>query len=195
MIDGQTATSKSVGRRPRRRAAALAAELAALPVDVIVTGNNFVTAAAKAATSTIPIVMVAPGSGARGLIDSLARPGGNITGLTVTFPELGPKRLELLKEAMPALERWALVLAPQELPDLGASVEEMHAAPRLGCSFGCTWSKCDPLRISSPPSRRAAPRRCRGAARFATNTIVSHGGRRSPRWRRAPLRACSEFGR
>jgi len=85
---------------------ALAAELVRLKVDVIVTQGTPAAAAAKNATSTIPIIM----SGgtdpvATGLVLSLARPGGNITGVTIMNEELAGKRLELLKETSPKVSR------------------------------------------------------------------------------------------
>jgi putative tryptophan/tyrosine transport system substrate-binding protein len=108
LIDGQTAIFEKRWASGRVDALpALAAELAALPVDVIVTGNNFVTAAAKAATSTIPIVMVVAVDPVRnGFIDSFARPGRNITGLTVEpGQQIHGKMLEMLNEAAPQAER------------------------------------------------------------------------------------------
>src|SRR5215475_7939785 len=92
------------------RVGELAADLVRLKVDVIVTGGPTITPAVKEATTTIPIVMGydnAPvGSG---FVASLARPGGNITGLSALFPELSGKRLELLKEIMPRLSRVAVI--------------------------------------------------------------------------------------
>jgi putative ABC transport system substrate-binding protein len=88
----------------------LAAELVQLRVDVIVAGDSRVIAAAKHATNTIPIVMTISADPVRvGLIESLARPGGNVTGLTVLAPELVGKRLELLKEAVPGMARVAVL--------------------------------------------------------------------------------------
>jgi putative ABC transport system substrate-binding protein len=90
---------------------ALAAELVRLRVDVIVAQGGLSIHAAKQATSTIPIVM-APASGdavALGVITSLARPGGNITGLTDEVAQLSAKRMELLKEAMPKATRIAIL--------------------------------------------------------------------------------------
>jgi len=88
----------------------LAAELVALKVDVIVARNTPATLAAKRATTTIPIVMVGPGDPVRlGLVASLARPGGNITGLSLLSTELTGKRLELLKEAFPKIARVAML--------------------------------------------------------------------------------------
>jgi putative ABC transport system substrate-binding protein len=84
----------------------LAAELVRLKVDVLVTTGTPGTRAAKQATTTIPIVMVNSGDAvATGLVASLARPGGNVTGTTFFVPELMAKRLELLKEVMPRARR------------------------------------------------------------------------------------------
>src|SRR5262249_14370392 len=81
----------------------LAADLVQLKVDVIVVeGHTPAIQAAKQATSTIPIVMGVSGDPVKTrLVESLARPGGNVTGLSLLTPELAPKRLELLKEAIP----------------------------------------------------------------------------------------------
>jgi putative tryptophan/tyrosine transport system substrate-binding protein len=89
---------------------ALAAELVGLNVDVIVTSATPSVLAAKKATSTIPIVFVSVTDPvASGVVASLARPGGNSTGLTILAPELSGKRLELLKEAVPNLTRVAFL--------------------------------------------------------------------------------------
>ena len=81
-----------------------------LKVDVIVTAGPNVTRAAKEATTTIPIVMAQdPDPVASGFVASLARPGGNITGLSNLSPELSGKRLELLKEIVPKLSRVAVI--------------------------------------------------------------------------------------
>ena len=93
---------------------ALVAELLALNVDVIVTqGGTPPALAAKRATTTTPIVMTGVGDAVgSGLVESLARPGGNVTGLTDSVPELHAKRLELLKEAVPTASRFAVLLNP-----------------------------------------------------------------------------------
>ena len=91
------------------RLPALAAELVRLKVDVIVTGGPVATRAAKEATSTIPIVMAQDSDPVgSGFVASLARPGGNITGLATLAPELSGKQLELLKEIIPRLSRVAV---------------------------------------------------------------------------------------
>src|SRR5262245_18468256 len=99
------------------RQPALARDLARLKVDLIVTVGSGDTQAAKDATATIPIVMIQAGYpvGA-GFVASLARPGGNITGLSNLRPELSGKRLELLKELVPKLTRVA-VLTSSISPD------------------------------------------------------------------------------
>jgi putative ABC transport system substrate-binding protein len=109
----------------------LAAELVRLKVDVIVTGTNPGVAAAQKATTSIPIVMTASTDPvASGFVASLARPGGNITGLTLQSPDLAGKRLQLLKEAVPNLSRVAILWDPS-FPT--RSLREVEAAaPVLG---------------------------------------------------------------
>ena len=87
----------------------LAAELVRLKVDVIVTGGSGATGPAKDATATIPIVMAQDSDPVEsGFVSSLARPGGNVTGLSMLHPELSMKRLEILKEMHPKLSRVAV---------------------------------------------------------------------------------------
>jgi putative ABC transport system substrate-binding protein len=88
------------------RLAALAAELVHLKVDVIMTGTGQATLRAKKATNTIPIVMTGSADAVKqGIVASLGRPGGNVTGLTATTPALTAKRLEVLKEVFPGVSR------------------------------------------------------------------------------------------
>ena len=113
---------RSAGGRPERLDA-LAAELVAANVDVIVAGGPGPLAAARRATRQGAIVAVSGSDPvAEGWAASLTRPGGNVTGLTVTFPELYLKRLDLVKEMLPGLSRIALVFMPAELTEEGASV-------------------------------------------------------------------------
>ena len=110
---------------------ALAAELVRLKVDVIFTASATAALAAKKATSTIPIVLaVSSDPVAAGLVDSLARPGGNVTGLTRFTAELSGKRLELLKEAFPRVSLVAVLWNP-ETQSL-AFKETQAAAQALG---------------------------------------------------------------
>ena len=113
------------------RLPALAAELVRLKVDIIVTQGEEATRAAKEATSTIPIVMATSGDpvGA-GLIASLARPGGNITGLSTLISDVISKQLQLLKEAVPKVSRVAILSVPGNVA-MARSVEEARAAARV----------------------------------------------------------------
>jgi putative ABC transport system substrate-binding protein len=95
------------------RLPALVDELVRLRVDVLVVATTPGAMAAKSATNTIPIVMVAVGDPVgSGLVASLARPGGNLTGLSLLNPELHGKRLELLKEVIPRISRVATLINP-----------------------------------------------------------------------------------
>jgi putative ABC transport system substrate-binding protein len=118
------------------RLAAAAAELARLPVDVIMTYGTPPTHAAKAATSTIPIVMISVGAPVRaGLVQSLAHPGGNITGNTILSPDLAPKRLQLIKEIIPSASRVALLWNPDNISN-GMILEHLRgAALEQGLAF------------------------------------------------------------
>ena len=110
------------------RLPALAAELVNLKVDVIVTGGPGATRPANEATSTIPIVMTQdPNPVGNGFVASLARPGGNITGLSTLSPELSGKRLELLKETVPKISRVA-ALGTSTSPSNAQALRETELA-------------------------------------------------------------------
>ena len=115
-IEGQNiAIEYRYAESKRDRFPELAAELVRLKVDIIVvSGGELLIQPVKNATKTIPIVMVGQGSDPveAGLVQSLARPGGNVTGNTNLNPEIGGKRLELLKEAVPKLARVAALYDP-----------------------------------------------------------------------------------
>jgi putative ABC transport system substrate-binding protein len=111
----------------------LAAELVQLRVDIIVTSGIPPPLAAKKATRTIPIVMGVVGDAVgTGLVDSLARPGGNVTGLTLLGPELSGKRLEILKETVPRLARVGVLLNPVNRGTVLYRKEIEAAASSLG---------------------------------------------------------------
>jgi putative ABC transport system substrate-binding protein len=136
-IDGQTIAfgTRTADGNPERLTAA-AAELVQLPVDLIATYGTPATRAAKAATTTIPIVMISVGDPVvAGLVQSLAHPGRNVTGNTILSPELAPKRLQLIKEIIPSASRTALLWNPDNISS-GALLEQLRsAAPRLGLQF------------------------------------------------------------
>src|SRR5262245_5209329 len=120
---------------PHRLAAAVG-ELVRRPVDLIAAYGTPPIEAAKAATTTIPIVMIGVGDPVRvGLVASLARPGGNITGNTVLSADLGAKRLQLLREAIPTVARVAYLTNPDNAGTLEVLAEMKLAAPAAGMAL------------------------------------------------------------
>jgi ABC-type uncharacterized transport system substrate-binding protein len=135
------------------RFAESAAEFVRRKVDVILTHNTPPTLAAKQATSAIPIVFATAGDPVgSGIVASLARPGGNVTGLSSETPDTASKKLGLLRELVPGLQRLAI------LADVGnpyAALDERkvgEAARTVGAKSPS--SKCGKPEISIPPSRR-----------------------------------------
>jgi putative ABC transport system substrate-binding protein len=121
----------------RERYPELSADLVRLKVDVIVlAGGLLPIQAAKNATKTIPIVMVGIGADPvkTGLVESLARPGGNLTGITILETHLGGKRLELFKESVPKLARVAVLYDP----DVPAARQVKDDLPLAGHALGVT---------------------------------------------------------
>ena len=131
-IEGQNiATEYRYAGGKLDRFSELAAELVRLKVDIIVVaGGGSYVQVLKNATRAIPIIMVGVGSDPveAGLVESLARPGGNITGLTLLSKELGGKRLELLKEIIPKVARVAVLYEP--VPASASELKEVQAAAR-----------------------------------------------------------------
>ena len=123
--------------KPWEYARSQAAELVNLKVDLILAVGNLRTRVAKETTSTIPIVMVYSNDPVGfGLVASLARPGGNVTGLTFTAgPELAGKQLQLLKETIPALSRVAVLWASAAFFSAAYLQETQAAARRLGLTL------------------------------------------------------------
>ena len=109
----------------------LAAELARRQVTVIVVSGHDATFAAKTATTTIPVVFLAADDPVRlGLVSSLARPGGNLTGFNVLTSEMAAKRLELLHELMPGATRFAALLNPANATTTQAMLRDLEPAAR-----------------------------------------------------------------
>jgi putative ABC transport system substrate-binding protein len=149
------------------RLPALAAELVRLKVDVILTSGPSVTRAAKEATTTIPIVMTNDSDPvATGFVASLARPGGNITGLSTLAPELSGKRVELLKETVFRLTRVAV---------LGTSTTAGYAPTlkELDLAAGALKVKLQYLDVQSPKDIETA---FRGATKGRADAILMLGG-------------------
>ena len=146
---------------------ALAAELVRLKVDVIVTGGSPTTRAAKDATVTIPIVMAQDGDPVgNGFVASLARPGGNITGLSSLFSELSGKRLELLKEIIPRLSHVA-VLGTSTNPANAPQLRETELAA------GVVGVKLQYLDVLDPKDIETAFRAASNARADAVLVLVS----------------------
>src|SRR5437899_3124534 len=133
-IEGQNiAIEYRYAEGKRDRLPELAAELVRLRVDIIVAlGGDPLILAAKNATKTIPIIMVGAGIDPvkAVFVESLARPGGNVTGITNLSGELGGKRLELLKEAVPKVARVAVLYDPANPPNVLVVKEVLPAAAR-----------------------------------------------------------------
>jgi putative ABC transport system substrate-binding protein len=135
-IEGSTAVMEYRWTEGRsERTAEIAAELVRLKPDIIVAGGTVNTLSAKQATSAIPIVFSAASDPiGTGLVANLARPGGNVTGLSVQQPDLVGKRLELLREVVPAVRRLAIMAngrnpgALAEMNDVSAEVRKLGLA-------------------------------------------------------------------
>jgi putative ABC transport system substrate-binding protein len=133
-VEGKNILIESRGAdNVQARRKALAEELARLKVDVIVTAGEGGTRAVKEATSSIPIVMASDDDPVgNGFVASLARPGGNITGLSQLSPELNGKRMELLKEVLPKLSRVAVFTTSTSVGQAREMKEIELAAAALG---------------------------------------------------------------
>src|SRR5437870_10727587 len=113
------------------RLTSLVAELVQLKVDVVIAAPLSAIRAAKQATKTIPIVMMTTQDPvATGLVDSLARPGGNVTGITRLTRELSGKRLELLKEVVPGISRVGVLWDTSNVPGFATGFETYEAGAR-----------------------------------------------------------------
>jgi putative tryptophan/tyrosine transport system substrate-binding protein len=155
------------------RLPALAAELVRLKVDIIVTAAPAVTQAAKEATNTIPIVMTNEADPVgTGFVTSLARPGGNVTGLSTLAPELSGKRLELLKEAVPKLSHVA-VFGTSTQPGYAQGLRETELAAR---AFGVHLQALDVLdpKDIATAFREASKRRADGVLVLPSPVFNSH---------------------
>jgi len=128
-VEGQNvAVAYRYAENQADRLRALAADLVRRRVAVIVAGGIVAALAAKAATTTIPIVFIAGGDPvAEGLVASLNRPGGNVTGHTIINAELAPKRLQLVRELIPNAAVFG-VLADPSFPDIQSQIADLQAA-------------------------------------------------------------------
>jgi putative ABC transport system substrate-binding protein len=192
----------------------IAAEFVRLKVNVIVTSGTSAVVAAKHSTSVIPIIFATAGDPVgNGLVTSLARPGGNVTGLSIQSPDVAGKRLEFLREVVPGLQRLAFMVnvgSPIALPEIG----EVEAAAKmldlkvdtleirrpediplafatLNGGVGALYVLAEPLTTSNGPQIGALARAARLPTMYGNEANVRAGGLMSyaPRftdlWRRA----------
>jgi putative tryptophan/tyrosine transport system substrate-binding protein len=176
------------------RLAERAAELARLKVDVIFAGGPVVLEAAIKATKSIPIVVVCCSDPVReGWAQSLARPGGNITGLTAIYPEIAGKRLELLSELVPRLSRVAVLVEPAEMSNWGDIRQILeHSAQKLGVRLQVL-----PIRGPDDFARAfdaARQGRAQSVLTFDTAKLLFHQKRLSELAARNQLLSVGEFG-
>ena len=198
------------------RLPALAADLVRLKVDIIVTEGTPPTRAATQATTTIPIVMTVTGDPvATGLVDNLARPGGNLTGASFFFPEITAKRLQLLKEAIPVVRRVTVIWNPSNAvhqpaveaieaaaKPLGIAVQhaKVQAPADIESAFSAISTRRDSLLIledalTNVYSKRIADLAARnrlpsifGLTTFAeAGGLMAYGPNRPELWRRAAI--------
>ena len=167
-IDGSTVEIAPRWAESRiERATEIVAEFIRLRVDVIVTGGTTNVAMAKQATAVIPIIFAAAGDPVgTGLVASLARPGGNVTGLSSQSTELGPKKLEILREVVFDLRRLAIMAdvvasnAVQEMGEVRAAAKtlgidvatyEIRRQEDIMPAFGALKGRADALYVTSSP--------------------------------------------
>ena len=176
-VDGQTITIDYLSADGRgERFPALAAECLRLKADIIAVSTTPAAQVAKNATRTIPIVMLALGDPVgTGLVDSLARPGGNVTGMSLMAPDLAAKRLELLKEAVPGISR-VLVLSYLADPIAPLQVKALKEAAR---SLGVTLQIRDIRTADDLPAAfdAGARERAQGLLTTAESIFVVHRAR------------------
>jgi len=174
-VDGKNITIiKRAAKRRYERLPSLAAELVRLKVDVLFAFSRTVAVAAKNATRTIPIVFTSSTDPvAAGLVDSLARPGGNLTGLTHLAPALAGKRLELLKETMPKLTRVAVLWQPGNPGSEQIWKESQVPARKLGLQlYSMEVTGADKFEGAFQEATKA-----RSAALAVTLSSLFHGNR------------------
>jgi putative ABC transport system substrate-binding protein len=214
-IEGSTVAIEFRGAEGRsERYGEIAAEFVRMKVAIIVTSGGSAVAAAKQATSGIPIVFAAAGDPVvSGLVASLARPGGNVTGLSIQSPELAGKRLELLRELVPGLRRIACIVNVNNLvavPEvggveaaaktLGLEVDKLEIRRAediplvfagLNSDVGALYVLADPLTTSNGTQIGALAQAARLPTTYGNEANVRVGGlmsyapRFSDLWRRA----------
>jgi putative ABC transport system substrate-binding protein len=167
-VDGRNVTIVPRWAEGRiERATEIVAEFIRAKVDVIMTGGTSNVAVAKQATAVVPIIFAAAGDPVgTGLVASLARPGGNVTGLSSETTELGPKKLEILREVVPGLHRLTImgdVSSSNSVQEMGAvraaamtlglnvAISEVRHGEDIVHAFGALKGQADALYVASSP--------------------------------------------
>ena len=154
------------------RLTALAAELVRSRVDVLVTPGSEATVAATRATSTVPIVMLEVGDPVvHGLVASLLRPGGNVTGVSGIFSDLAPVHLELLRLAVPGASRVAVLWNPDNVAEHRLWTEKQTTARVFGWQLVTAPHEPDGRRGDRPAPRAGPARRCALLARRSADPV------------------------
>jgi len=171
-VEGRNIVFES--RSPGSRLPDLAAELVRFPVDVIVVDTTPALQAVRQVTRTMPIVMAGFGDPvAEGFVASLARPGGNITGLSWLTPEVAGKRLELLHEVLPKLTRVAVLLDPNDT----VAIVERSAIETAAHATGVTIETFEARDPATLPAVFAAIKKARAEALVVVYTARTAGQR------------------
>ena len=176
----------------QERLAPLAEELVQRKVALIVAGGPASIHAARAATTTIPIVAIGGADPVgEGWAQSLARPGGNTTGFTATFPEPGPKQMEILKAAVPGLKRMAVMHAPADFKRKFDRTILLSGARALGLEL--LWLDVSGPADFEPAFAMVLQHRAQGLYAPGTNLIVTHRHRLAELAQRQRLPTMSDF--
>ena len=161
-----------------------AAEMVRLKVDVIVALNTTAAVAAQKATRTIPIVVpISTDPVGSGLVASLARPGGNVTGLSLQFADIAGKRVQLIQEVMPTLSRLSVLWDPTLSANRGVVQETEASASRVGLRLQILEARnsADLDTAFAAMTREGALRSSSGAATTSSSTgLGSQNSRRRP---------------
>src|SRR5437016_1075502 len=198
-VEGRTIVIEYREAQSYERLPGLAKELVGLKPDIIVSaGGSLVARAVKAVTSTIPVVFLASDVVAGGLVASLSRPDGNLTGLEIFTTQLDAKRLEILKEALPTITTVALLWNPSSAAHNASNLADQRrgmeaAAQAVGVRLGMLEAR-DRREIDTV--FRTIQREDPGALLVGRATLYSQaGGKESLNWRRScAFRRCTDGG-
>ena len=197
-VEGRTIVIEYREAQSYERLPELAKELVGLKPDIIVSaGGSLVARAVQAVTSTIPVVFLASDVVAGGLVASLSRPDGNLTGLEISTTQLDAKRLEILKEALPTITTVALLWNPGSAAYNASNLADQRrgmqaAARRLACGWECLKHG---ICARSTPYLERSSARTPALCSWVATLYSRAGGNESLNWRRScAFRRCTDGG-